>query len=78
MALSLRLLGDRSRPRRGVCLRNKYNDVFPRGKVCCSVGKTVTALQYAFEGSENHNVGVYAAERRAPMHRTVTNLDMVR
>jgi hypothetical protein len=77
MAVSLRLLGDRSRPRRGVCLRNKYNDVFPRGKLCCSVGKTVTALQYAFEdgnfAAENHKVGVYAAERRAPMHRTGTN-----
>jgi hypothetical protein len=48
------------------------------GQVVLQHGQTIAALQYAFEGSENHNVVVYAAERRAPMHRTVTNLDMVR
>ena len=40
------------------------------------MSKTVAALQYAFEGgnlaAENHKVVVYAAERRAPMHRTGT------
>ena len=35
MALSLRLLGDRSRPRRGVCLREKYNGVF-HGASCAA------------------------------------------
>ena len=39
-------------------------------------GQTVAALQYAFKGRSlaagNHNVVVYAAERRAPMHRTGT------
>ena len=41
------------------------------------MGKTAAALQYAFKGcnfaAENHKVVVYAAERRAPMHRTGTN-----
>ena len=40
------------------------------------MSKTVAALQYVFEGrnlaAENHKVVVYAAERRAPMHRTGT------
>ena len=51
--------------------------MFRRASGACSMSKTVAALQYAFEGrnlaAENHKVVVYAAERRAPMHRTGTN-----
>ena len=47
------------------------------GQVMLQRGQSVAALQYAFEGcnlaAENHKVVVYAAERRAPMHRTGTN-----
>ena len=41
------------------------------------MGKTVAALQYAFEGrnlaAENDEVVVYAAERRTAVNRTSTN-----
>ena len=79
MALSLRLLGDRSgRVEAYVYNKSiKYDDVFRGASGACSMTKTVAALQYAFEGrnlaAENHKVVVYAAERRAPMHRTGTN-----
>jgi hypothetical protein len=35
------------------------------GQVVLQHGQTVAASQSAFEGSENHNVVVYAAEPRA-------------